>query len=234
MNTVGEEVRAQYDNYYGSPELAEWRRLGAIDKVQNVIELCQGLRFSSVIDIGCGDGSIIARFAQLGFAGKYQGVDISASAIANAQARDLQGTASFDRFDGASLPFSAAHFDLAVLSHVVEHLEHPRVLLQEAKRVARHIVIEVPCEHTVRLSRDYVPDPVGHINFYTPTTIRRLAQTCGLTVEKQITRGCSLEVMRFDRPWFGMLQHAIRETALMVAPKVAPAMFVYHTALLCR
>jgi ubiquinone/menaquinone biosynthesis C-methylase UbiE len=234
MSAIGEDIQTQYDNYYGSEKLTRWRHLSAIDKVQNIIDLSRELRIDSILDIGCGDGSVISQLAEQGFAARYRGIDISTSAIAAAQARKIQGTASFERFDGATLPFEDKQLDLAVLSHVVEHLEHPRALLYEAKRVARHVIVEVPCEHTVRLPRNYATDPVGHINYYTPVTIRRLVQTCGFVVEKQLTRGCSLAAMRFQRPIAGVLQYAIREATLKVAPKLAPSIFVYHSALLCR
>jgi ubiquinone/menaquinone biosynthesis C-methylase UbiE len=233
MASVSNELKTQYDSYYGDSKLAEWRRLGAIDKVENIVELSKGLDIGSVLDVGCGDGSIIGRLSAVKFGREYTGVDISSSAIAAASSKEIPG-ARFDTFDGGSLPFGERQFDLVVMSHVVEHLEHPRILIREAQRVGRRVVIEVPCEHTVRLPRDYVPDPVGHINYYTPVTIRRLLQTVGLTVDKQITRGCSLDVMRFDRPWAGLLQQAVRETALKVAPPLAPMIFVYHSALLCH
>jgi ubiquinone/menaquinone biosynthesis C-methylase UbiE len=234
MSAIHEDIRTHYDNYYGDEKLAQWRRLGAIDKADNIIELSRGLEVGSVLDIGCGDGAVISRLAELNFAPRYQGIDISSSAIAAAKTRKIQGLAAFERFDGSTLPFEAGQFDLAYLSHVVEHLEHPRALLYEARRVARHVIVEVPCEHTARLPRNYSPDPVGHINYYTPVTIRRLVQTCGMVVEKQLTRGCSLEAMKFHQPRVGVLQYAIREAALKVAPQIAPAIFVYHSALLCR
>lgn len=233
MSSVGGELKNLYDNYYGDPKLAEWRRLGAIDKVENIVDLCRGLTIQRVLDVGCGDGSIISRLATVKLGADFVGVDISSSAIAAARAKQI-AQASFDTFDGTALPFGDKQFDLAVMSHVVEHLEHPRILIREAQRVARHVVIEVPCEHTMRLPRDYAPDPVGHINYYTPTTIRRLVQTCGLSVDRQITRGCSLAVMQFDRQLAGTVQHVIRQVTLKVFPGLAPLAFVYHSALLCH
>jgi SAM-dependent methyltransferase len=230
---IGQDVRERYEAYYGSVELGEWRRLGAIDKAANVLELSRGLQVRSLLDVGCGDGALIARLVELRFAIAYHGVDISSSAIAIARAKAVRA-AVFESFDGEVLPFAPGSFDLAVLSHVVEHLEHPRVLLRETRRVARRVIVEVPCEHTVRLPWDYTPDPVGHINFYTPKTIRRLVQSCGLTVRKQIVCDCSLAVMRLGRPWQGIWHHAIRQLALRLAPGAAPAFFVYHTALLCE
>lgn len=232
MGSVSEEVRRHYDAYYGDARLAAWRRIGAVDKAANVRELCASLGARSLLDVGCGDGALLARLADLGFATERVGLDISASAIAAARAGGV--AARFETFAGDTLPFERKSFDLAILSHVVEHLEHPRVLLHETRRVARHVFVEVPCEHTLRLPRDYAPDPVGHINFYTPTTIRTLLQTCGFTVERQIVRGSSLEALRFERPLGGALQWAVREAALAVAPRLAAAIFCYHSALLAH
>lgn len=230
---VGENILDQYRDYYGSLQLKEWRRLGAIDKVDNIQELVSGITAAAAIDIGCGDGAVIAEMAERGVAARYVGVDISASAIEMASVRHAPG-ADFRVFDGEVVPFPDKAFDIAILSHVVEHLEDPRALLQEARRVGKRVLVEVPCEHTLRLSRDYHPTPVGHINFYTPVTIRRLLQTCGLVVERQITKGCSLSVMRFESPRAGLAKYILREAALRLAPRWAPSLFVYHTALLCR
>jgi ubiquinone/menaquinone biosynthesis C-methylase UbiE len=230
---VGEKIVDQYRDYYGNSQLSEWRRLGAIDKVENIRELVGSVPLGAVVDIGCGDGAVITEMARMGVAGRYVGVDISESAIQMAAGRSVAG-AAFRVFDGDCVPFADKEFDIAILSHVVEHLENPRRLLQEARRVGKKVLVEVPCEHTIRLSRDYLPTPVGHINFYTPITIRRLLQTCGLEVERQITKGCSLPVMKFESPRGGLAKYLLREAALKVSPRWAPGLFVYHTALLCR
>lgn len=229
--SISDTVRHHYDDYYRENDLHEWRRLGAIDKVNNIADLCQSA--TTVLDIGCGNGAIISRMADVGFGSAYTGLDISSSAIEAARGRRLE-RATFNVFDGDHIPFDDGSFDLVVMSHVVEHLEHPRRLIQEAARVGRRVFIEVPCEHTMRLPRDYAPDNVGHINFYTPTTIRRLVQTCGLTVEKQLTRGVSLDVMRYGQPIKGYVQQAVRQAALHLLGPAATAIFVYHSAMLCR
>lgn len=227
---VSTEIRTHYDTYYGDARLKEWRRLGAIDKVENIVELSQGLKIESVVDIGCGDGAIIARLSEINFAKSYTGVDISESAIGLARARGI-ANARFERFDGEGFQ---GQYDLAIMSHVVEHLENPRTLISAARRIARHVIVEVPCEHNVKLPTDFRPDPTGHINFYTPKTIRLLLQTTGLTVDKQITRGCSLEVMQFNSKLKGTVQHLIRQSTLAVYPRLATSLFCFHTALLCH
>ncbi len=232
MTHVSEKVAEQYEHYYDSYNPEEWR-LGAIDKAENVLTLCSGLNIKSVLDIGCGEGSIIDRLSELKFGKNYLGLDLSSPAILRAKSRAIPD-AQFQAFDGSTIGFPEKMFDLAILSHVVEHLEHPRALIREAHRVAKHVFIEVPCEHTLRMRKDYVPTPTGHINFYTSSTIRRLVQTCGLTVERQIVKDCSLKSMQLYGKYRGFLQHAARSTALTIMPRIAPFIFVYHSALLCR
>lgn len=232
MAQVSDVVVEQYEHYFDNYNPEEWR-LGAIDKAKNILDLCSGLAIKSVIDIGCGEGSIVNRLSELGFGENYAGLDLSGPAIAKAESRSILN-ARFETFDGSTILQADKSFDLAILSHVVEHLEHPRTLIREAQRVAKHVIVEVPCEHTLRMRRDYKATPTGHINFYTPATIRRLVQTCGLTVDRQITRDCSLACMQLYGKYRGLIQHAVRTTALTVAPPLAPYIFVYHSALLCH
>ena len=76
-------------------------------------------------------------------------------------------------FDGYRTLYADNQFDLVLLSHVVEHVEHPRLLLYEAARVGKRLFVEVPLEDNVRLSDDFVFDHVGHINVYSRKTMRR-------------------------------------------------------------
>lgn len=42
-----------------SDETEEWRRIGAIGKAQNIIDLTNDLKFEKVLDIGVGDGNVL-------------------------------------------------------------------------------------------------------------------------------------------------------------------------------
>ena len=52
-------LKEKYDTLY-SDSTEEWRRIGAIGKVENIIDLTRGLSFNKVIDIGAGDGNILS------------------------------------------------------------------------------------------------------------------------------------------------------------------------------
>jgi ubiquinone/menaquinone biosynthesis C-methylase UbiE len=136
-------------------------------------------------------------------------------------------------FDGERIPYADDRFDLAIMSHVVEHVEHPRQLIKEAARVARYVFVEVPMEDNIRLPPDFMIDKVGHINFYSPKTLRRLIQTCGLSVLSQITTNASKDVHSYYGGVRGRINFGIKECLLKIAPNISPWLFTYHGSLLC-
>ena len=137
-------------------------------------------------------------------------------------------------FDGYSTPYDNKKFDLAILSHVVEHVEYPRTLLYEAKRIAKYVFVEVPLEDTIRLPLDFHFDKVGHINFYTPKTIRALIQTCNLKVIDQKTTNPSKEVYTFQKGKKGLVNFYIKEYLLKFFPRLATEIFTYHSSVICE
>jgi ubiquinone/menaquinone biosynthesis C-methylase UbiE len=228
---VDERVLKQYDDYYEDGP-SEWRRLGAVDKAANIVALCGALPHESVLEIGAGDGSIVSRLSELGFGERLYALDISSSGVDVIRRREIPRLLDCRLFDGTHVPYDTATFDLAVMSHVVEHLEHPRQLIYEAARVARYVFIEVPLEDMRRHPKDYHQDKVGHINFYSRRTIRWLVQSCGLRVIGQLTTNPSKETYVHAAARKGLLQYYVKQTLLTCAPGLATSHFCYHEALL--
>jgi len=222
-----------YDDYY-TQEDPEWRRLGALDKAANIISLCSPYPHHSILDIGAGEGSILKCLSELHFGNEYYALEVSASGIKLIQKKEIPGLVSCQIYDGYCIPFVDQMFELAILSHVIEHVEYPRRLIYEAARVARYVFIEVPLEDTLRLKLDYVLDKVGHINTYSAKTIRRLLQTCNLKVLQQTVTNPSRAVHRYRSGSKGSLTYAIRQNMLRFAPGVAVHLFTYHSSLLCQ
>jgi len=221
----------QYDHYYeGGP--SEWRRLGAVDKARNIVALCGQLSVKSILEIGAGDGAILSRLSEMGFGNELHAVEISASGVDVIRRRGIPRLVDCRQFDGATLPYPDNRFDLASLSHVIEHVENPRQLLYEAARVARYVFVEVPTEDNSRRSDDYLPDSVGHINFFSRRTIRWLVQSCGLGVLMQITTNPSRETYVYRARRRGWIQYHTKQTLLRWAPNLARRHFCYHEALL--
>jgi len=96
-----------------------------------------GYRGRSVLDVGCGAGVDLARFARGGAA--VTGVDLAASAVelarANFAQQGLQGT--FEVADGERLPFADNCFDLVYAHGVVQYTPDPQRLVDECRRVLK-------------------------------------------------------------------------------------------------
>lgn len=89
-----------------------------------------------LLDVGCGPGGFTAVLAEL--SGNVTGLDVSEAWVESAQrtfrehaldgARAVLGT-------GERMPFEDASFDVVTLIDVLHHLDHPRAVLAEARRV---------------------------------------------------------------------------------------------------
>jgi ubiquinone/menaquinone biosynthesis C-methylase UbiE len=195
---ISGNVKTAYDDFYKAHDEA-WRMLGAKYKAQHIIDVCKGRTFNKVLEVGAGDGSILKLLADQNFAPEYYAVEISDSGVAHIQSRNIAQLASVQIFDGYHLPFDDNSFDLIILSHVLEHVEHERLLLREIKRVSRHFVIEVPLDYKPGVDKRIKHFlAYGHINVYTPTALRYLLQTEGFEVEKDLTSMIEPEVTRFN------------------------------------
>jgi methionine biosynthesis protein MetW len=195
---IGGDYKTAYDQFYQKHDEA-WRMLGAKYKAQHIIDVCKGLTFNTVLEVGAGDGSILKILSDNNFAPGYDAVEISESGVGYIKSRGIKNLRSVQVFDGYKLPFEDDSFDLIILSHVLEHVEHERMLLREIKRVAKRCVIEVPRDYKAGVDtriKHFLA--YGHINVYTPTSLRYLLSTEGFVVENDLTSMIEPEVTKFN------------------------------------
>lgn len=231
--TTSDQLLENYKDYYKEGD-SEWRRLGALGKADNIVSLCSALPQNSVLEVGAGEGSILMRLSEINFGRELYALEISQSGVETITNKKIPRLAECRIFNGYQIPFEADQFDIAILSHVVEHVEHPRLLLYEAARVARYVFVEVPLEDTIWLTPEFVFDKVGHINFYSPKTIRRLVQSCNLHVLRQITVNPPKEAYRFRKGTKGLASYYIKQSLLGALSDRASGFFTYHGALVCE
>lgn len=90
-----------------------------------------------VLEVGCGAGTDLVRFARGG--ARVSGVDLSPSAIALAKQNFEQHRLDADlrEADGERLPFADDVFDLVYAHGVVQYTAHPQQLVDECWRVLK-------------------------------------------------------------------------------------------------
>lgn len=230
---ISDEIINNYKDYYDSGD-SEWRRIGAIGKVDNIIKLCSKYPHSSILEIGAGEGSILKRMSELNFGDKLYAIEISETGVETIKNKNIPLLTECKLYDGYHIPYEVNTFDIVILSHVVEHLEYPRQLIYEASRVAKILFVEVPLEDTKRLSDNYIFDKVGHINFYSPKTIRLLLQTCNLKVLNELIANPTKNTYTFNVGRKGLINYYIKQLLLKISSSLATRLFCYHGALVCK
>lgn len=195
---ISQGVKTAYDQYYQSHD-EQWRLMGAKYKAQHIVDVCQGHQFKKVLEVGAGDGSILYYLDQWQFAPELHALEISKSGVEQIQSKKIESVKTVQEFDGYQIPFKDDEFDLVILAHVLEHVEHERLLLRELKRVSKFQIIEIPKDYRFGVDRrmkhflDY-----GHINMYTPTSLRFLLQSEGFKILSDLSSLIHPEITRFN------------------------------------
>ena len=94
----------------------------------------------TVLDIGCGPGSITRGLAERVVPGQVVGIDLSADTLASARQDAAARGLTNLRYDEASvyqLPYPDASFDVAYAHQVFQHLREPAKALREVLRVLK-------------------------------------------------------------------------------------------------
>ena len=94
----------------------------------------------TILDVGCGPGTITADFAALAFEGKVIGSDAVESVLFQASdyaaSRGLTNV-TFQKDDANALPFEDDTFDIVHCHQVLQHVKNPVAILKEMRRVAK-------------------------------------------------------------------------------------------------
>ena len=227
MRTDSKTLNRHYADFYAQDPRTAWRELGALEKARSV-ELLVARPVGRVADIGCGEGSVIAALdGSLGAAG-FSGFEGAEAAVEAARRRQYDARVEFALFDGRRIPSEDKAFDVAILSHVLEHVADPRALLHEAARVASRVVVEVPLELHLR-TRRFRWDDTGHINVFNRRSIRYLLEGCGLRIERERIYCPGRDVHVFMGGRRGEAKWALKAAALRFGGQ---AIFTYHYAAL--
>jgi len=150
-----------------------------------ILAKLQEVGAQSVLDAGCGNGSITALMAKNGYASV--GVDGDPNGIAHARANHPDLTFSVADFAKPASAIEGAPFDAVVSTEVVEHLYAPHELARfswEALKPGGHLIVTTPYHGywknlAMALANKWDHHHTalwhgGHVKFFSRATLQRL------------------------------------------------------------
>ncbi len=189
--TVSEDGVVTGNTYdkYGSSNPVVRRLMGGFERTLE--ELLRRAEPQSLLDVGCGEGVLVHRWA-LSLPGKrVVGIDLEEESIQAGWARHQAPNLEYRTMPAEDLPFAEDEFDLACAIEVLEHVPDPEHTLAEMARCAeRHLLVSVPREPLWRMLNiargAYVPqlgNTPGHLNHWSQRSFERLLARHGEVVE---------------------------------------------------
>lgn len=177
-----------YDKY-GSGNPVVRRLMGGFQSALD--ELFTTAAPRSVLDVGCGEGVLVQRWAaQLGD-GRVVGIDLEEESIQSGWAQRTAPNLEYRVMEAENLPFAVDEFDLASAIEVLEHVPDPELTLSEMARCARrHLLVSVPREPLWRMLNmargAYWPtlgNTPGHLNHWSRRSFVALLERHGEVLE---------------------------------------------------
>jgi SAM-dependent methyltransferase len=178
-----------YDKY-GSSNPAVRRMMAAFER--SLDELLARAEPRSLLDVGCGEGVLVHRWAErLGAQTRVVGIDLEEESIQAGWAERQAPNLEYHTMAAENLPFAENEFDLASAIEVLEHVPDPEHTVAEMARCAeRHLLVSVPREPLWRMLNmargAYWPqlgNTPGHLNHWSRRSFVRLLARHGDVVE---------------------------------------------------
>lgn len=147
-----------------------------------------------ILDLGCNRGEMSVFLAQ--HCKEVVGIEIKKDFVCEAKRRYVAPNLEFVCGDARHyLKRDADGFDVAIVSHLIEHLDDPRSLLESARQRCRQLYIEVPDfdrtyhnQYRLLLGSTLNYSDADHIWEFDRQELRSLVQDCGLEVVEEERR----------------------------------------------
>lgn len=187
-----QQASTTYQAEYSADELAH-RRLRAELAVHALVAARGDRPGGSLLDVGAGEGFVLAAAAAAGF--DVAGIDFSSFAVAKFNPDFKDCVATGDAFELLERRITAGQrVDVCTLQNVVEHVREPLVLLERVRRVLLPgglAMITVPNDYSRMQERakelglsdkDYWFAPPQHLHYFNVDSIGPVAAKAGFSV----------------------------------------------------
>ncbi len=189
--TVSEDGVVTGNTYdkYGSGNPVVRRLMAGFERTLD--ELFEQASPRSLLDVGCGEGVLVQRWAQRLGSARVVGIDLEEESIQAGWAEHRAPNLEYRVMEAANLPFADGEFDLATAIEVLEHVPDPAHTVAEMARCAeRHLLVSVPREPLWRMLNmargAYWPalgNTPGHLNHWSRASFVKLLSRHGEVTE---------------------------------------------------
>jgi 2-polyprenyl-3-methyl-5-hydroxy-6-metoxy-1,4-benzoquinol methylase len=145
----------------------------------------------SLLDVGCGEGVLVHRWAERLGERRVVGIDLEEESLQAGWSRRQAPNLEYRTMSAEDLPFAANEFDLASAIEVLEHVPDPEHTLGEMARCSRgHLLVSVPREPVWRMLNmargaywSALGNTPGHVNHWSRRSVVALLSRHGEVVE---------------------------------------------------
>lgn len=184
---------------------------------------------TSLLDVGCGEGTFLSLLQRENPAISLSGCDLSEVALTRVHKKNLKITCALVDANNA-LPFEDASFDVVSALDVLEHTLEPERILSEMVRVSKkNILISVPnfssFPSRVQMLRGVVPENnklnKGHMYWFNYFVLNNLLKKNNLKIVKVISNH---QIQ--NKPFFGKI--------IEIGKKIFPNLFALSFVVLAE
>ncbi len=189
--TVSDEGIVTGNTYdkYGSTNPLVRRLMAGFERTLD--ELMERTQPQSLLDVGCGEGVLVHRWALRLPDTRVVGIDLQEESIQAGWSQRQAPNLEYRTTGAEDLPFADGEFDLATAIEVLEHVPDPEHTIAEMARCAgRHLLVSVPREPLWRMLNmargaylAQLGNTPGHLNHWSRRSFARLLARHGEVVE---------------------------------------------------
>jgi 2-polyprenyl-3-methyl-5-hydroxy-6-metoxy-1,4-benzoquinol methylase len=189
--TVSEDGIVTGNTYdkYGSENPVVRRLMATFERTLD--ELMARARPQSLLDVGCGEGVLVHRWALEMPQARLVGIDLEEQSIQAGWAEREAPNLEYRTMAAEDLPFAENEFELASAIEVLEHVPDPEHTVAEMARCAsRHLLVSVPREPLWRMLNmargayiGQLGNTPGHLNHWSKRSFTKMLARHGEVIE---------------------------------------------------
>ena len=177
-----------YDKYGSSNPLVK-RLMAGFESALD--ELFDRAAPASVLDVGCGEGVLVHRWAQRRGGARMVGIDLEEESIQAGWEQHTAPNLEYRVMPAENLPFESGEFELASAIEVLEHVPDPEHTIAEMARCASaYLLVSVPREPLWRMLNmargaywSDLGNTPGHLNHWSKRSFVRTLSAHGEVLE---------------------------------------------------